>query len=75
MRGELAGLELVLLLSLAFLPQGATLVSLSDAPGSPFSVMALRPQAMATGDFNNDGKVDLAVVNSTSNDVTVLLNR
>ncbi len=31
------------------------------------------PQAVALGDFNNDGKLDLAVVNSTDNTVSILL--
>ena len=32
------------------------------------------PQAVALGDFNNDGKLDLAVVNSTDNTVSILLS-
>jgi FG-GAP-like repeat len=31
------------------------------------------PGAVATGDFNNDGKPDLAVANSGSNDISILL--
>jgi hypothetical protein len=31
------------------------------------------PQAVAVGDFNNDGKFDLAVANAGSNNVSVLL--
>ena len=31
------------------------------------------PQAIATGDFNGDGHVDIATVNSTSDDISVLL--
>src|SRR5262249_12844034 len=32
------------------------------------------PQAVATGDFNGDGKIDIAVSNGTTNNVTVFLN-
>ncbi|GJL54609.1 MAG: hypothetical protein NPIRA02_17410 [Nitrospirales bacterium] len=32
------------------------------------------PQAMATGDFNRDGRLDIATVNSTSDDVSILLS-
>ena len=32
------------------------------------------PASVATGDFNNDGKPDLAVANSNSNSVSILLN-
>ncbi|MBI1899123.1 MAG: FG-GAP repeat protein, partial [Acidobacteria bacterium] len=31
------------------------------------------PSALAAGDFNGDGKPDLAVANRDSNDVSVLL--
>src|SRR5204863_376902 len=33
------------------------------------------PQAIATGDFNGDGKMDLAVANAGSANVALLLNR
>ncbi len=33
----------------------------------------LTPTAVATADFNNDGKIDIAVANSDSNDVSILL--
>ena len=42
------------------------------AAGSPFAV-GLVPQSLATGDFNGDGKLDLAITNSDVNSVTVLL--
>ncbi|MGB0909793.1 MAG: FG-GAP-like repeat-containing protein [Nitrospirales bacterium] len=32
------------------------------------------PQSMTTGDFNHDGYLDLATVNSTSDDVSILLS-
>lgn len=40
--------------------------------GSPFSAGSV-PRQLASGDFNRDGKPDLAVVNSSSNNVTILL--
>ncbi|MFN6962465.1 MAG: FG-GAP repeat domain-containing protein [Pyrinomonadaceae bacterium] len=33
------------------------------------------PNAVATGDFNSDGKPDIVSVNSGSNDISVLINR
>ena len=42
------------------------------SPGSPFPA-GTHPQAIAVGDFNGDGKADIAVANLVSNDVTVLL--
>jgi hypothetical protein len=37
------------------------------------AVVGAGPQAIAEGDFNNDGKPDLVVVNSADNDVSILL--
>ena len=45
----------------------------TEALGSPFPVGSV-PLSMAVGDFNGDGKPDLAVANSVSENVTVLLN-
>src|ERR1041384_1604031 len=45
----------------------------SVAAGSPFPVGSA-PRPIAAGDFNGDGKLDLATANIGSNDVTVLLN-
>src|SRR5271157_1234108 len=42
------------------------------APGSPFPV-GTQPESVAVGDFNGDGKPDLAIANARSNTVTVLL--
>jgi len=42
------------------------------APGSPFAAGS-NPQSLVVGDFNGDGKSDLAVANFNTNTVTVLL--
>ncbi len=42
------------------------------ASGSPFPV-GVSPTSVAVGDFNGDGKLDLAVADNSSNDVAVLL--
>jgi FG-GAP-like repeat/Bacterial Ig-like domain (group 3)/FG-GAP repeat len=42
------------------------------AAGSPFAV-GNAPQSLVTGDFNGDGKLDLAIVNFGDNTVTVML--
>lgn len=46
-----------------------------QAPGSPFPLPASTtgPIAMVTADFNSDGLPDIAIVNQTTNNVTVLL--
>ncbi len=43
------------------------------ATGSPFAAGA-NPASVAVGDFNGDGHPDLAIANTISNNVTVLLN-
>jgi type II secretory pathway component GspD/PulD (secretin) len=47
----------------------------TQAPGSPLLLGggAQGPVAIALADFNNDGKQDLAVVNRTTNNVSILL--
>jgi hypothetical protein len=42
-------------------------------PKSP-SLLAMGPSPVSIGDFNGDGKPDLAVANFNSNDVSILLN-
>ncbi len=41
--------------------------------GVTYVNVGTRPRAIATTDFNNDGKPDLAVANSNSNNVSILL--
>ena len=53
-----------------FLGDGAG--NFAAAPNSPVSVGA-QPDAIVAGDFNNDGKLDLAVANASDNTITVLL--
>lgn len=48
--------------------------SFTAAPGSPFTVHA-GPTSLAAGDFNGDGKLDLAVVYSGDDVVSVLLGK
>ncbi len=45
---------------------------LRSAPASPATV-GQRPQNTVLGDFNNDGRLDLAVTNSSANTISVLL--
>src|ERR1039458_9200554 len=60
--------------SLLFLLAASTAANaqFTPAPGSPFAV-GTNPWSAAVGDFNGDGKPDLAVANESSNNVTVLL--
>ena len=46
-----------------------------QASGSPFSLPSAvaGPIAMTASDFNSDGNLDLAIVNQTTNDVSILL--
>jgi hypothetical protein len=46
---------------------------LANSFGSPFTV-GDAPSALAAGDFNRDGKLDLAVANENDNNVSILLN-
>jgi hypothetical protein len=47
----------------------------NQATGSPFALPSAvaGPIAMAASDFNSDGNLDLAIVNQTTNDVSILL--
>src|SRR5205823_4824825 len=44
----------------------------APAPGGPIAV-GINPISIATGDFNGDSDPDLAVANSNSNDVSILI--
>src|SRR5262245_30840440 len=67
----------------SLLPVAALLISWAlPTPAGAQTVFSSRhdypvgadPRSVALGDFNNDGLLDLAVANSGSNDVAVLLN-
>jgi hypothetical protein len=47
-------------------------VAFSNASGSPIEA-GTEPRSIAVGDFNGDGKLDLAVANEGSNNLTILL--
>jgi len=49
-----------------------TTVAFASASGSPIAAGAV-PRSIAVGDFNGDGKLDLAVANSSDNTLTILL--
>jgi hypothetical protein len=49
-----------------------TTVAFVSASGSPIGAGAV-PRSIAVGDFNGDGKLDLAVPNSSDNTLTILL--
>lgn len=51
--------------------QGCATPSFSAATQTP---TGQNPQGLATGDFNLDGRLDLAVVNRNNNSVSILLN-
>ncbi|MEW6278092.1 MAG: FG-GAP-like repeat-containing protein, partial [Candidatus Eremiobacterota bacterium] len=47
--------------------------ALAPAAGSPIAVGGIRPVAVATADFNGDGRTDLVTANQNSRDASVLL--
>jgi hypothetical protein len=55
------------------LNSGLDFFDFTPATGSPFAT-GTNPRSLAIGDFNSDGKRDLAVANFNSNNVTILLN-
>jgi hypothetical protein len=63
-----------LISNVAFFPVSppTTTVTFRDANGSPVAAGS-SPRTLAAGDFNGDGKLDLAVVNAGSNNLTILL--
>ena len=48
--------------------------SFTQAPGSPVTV-GNSPGALAEGDFNGDGNLDLAVANAADDTITILLGK
>src|SRR5437867_13329623 len=50
----------------------AQTISFTEAAGSPIAV-GTRPSSVALADFNGDGQLDVAVVNSNDNMVAVFL--
>jgi hypothetical protein len=53
--------------------QGDNFGSFTPMTGSPFPTVAY-PVAASVGDFNSDGKADLAVISGTNNSAAILLN-
>lgn len=66
LRHTVSGLAMVLLFGVLAAHAGQFLEAPQYATGG-------NPQAVVAGDFNGDGKLDLAVADSTSNKVSVLL--
>jgi len=58
--------------SVVVTPRAGTTLTFIPAPASPFAVGAL-PTSIVVGDFNGDGKPDLAITNEFGNSVSVLL--
>src|SRR5262249_47605689 len=62
------------------LPAGTVSVLLGNSGGTysaatPYPTGSVLPFSVAIGDLNGDGRLDLAVANLSTNNVTVLLNR
>jgi hypothetical protein len=56
-----------------YILSGALLAHAGQFLEAPEYATGLSPQAVAVGDFNGDGKLDVAVVNGNSNTVSVML--
>jgi hypothetical protein len=54
---------------------GTAHASFTPEPGSPFGSNGSETQQVLAADFNADGRPDLATINGTSNDVSVLLRQ
>lgn len=69
------GLRALGVIVLAFLPGGLFAAApplFIPSPGTPIAT-GNKPQSVATGDFNGDGKQDIAVANSAESTLTILL--
>jgi hypothetical protein len=64
---------LVPTLVLAGLAAPARAVTFAQPPGSPFPSGGTSPTDIVTGDFNADGRPDLATPNLQSNDISILI--
>jgi hypothetical protein len=58
-----------------YVMSGALLAHASQFLEAPQYPTGTNPQAVAVGDFNGDGNLDLAIANSTSNTISVLLGK
>jgi hypothetical protein len=55
-----------------YIPVVSSFTSFQSTPSSSINV-GIKPRGIVTGDFNGDGKIDLAVGNFGSNTVSILL--
>jgi FG-GAP-like repeat/Putative metal-binding motif/FG-GAP repeat len=72
-RGPLAAATLAGLFALGF--AGTATADFTQEPGSPFAVNAVDPQTVFAVDFNADGRTDVATLNGTSSNTSVLLRQ
>src|SRR5579862_4925887 len=73
-RRLLAGAALVALLGAVPRTTRAACAAPSFSNSTPPLAVGSGPFAIASGDFNHDGRLDLAVANEAGNDVSVLLS-